>query len=87
MQKQRYYRTSKYVHSRVIRYPLRKVKNNRKKLSKQGLEKIAKIQNFSENELNQAKKLQRKSIDELKGIGRLRKIKNSENLTKIRKQR
>ena len=87
MQKQRYYRTSKYVHSRIIRYSLRKVKNNGKKLSKQGLEKIAKIQNFSENELNQAKKLQRKSIDELKGIARLRKIKNSENLTKIRKQR
>ena len=30
----------------------------------------------------QAKKLQRKSIDELKQIGRLRRIKNSEKLTK-----
>ena len=43
----------------------RKVKNNRKKLLKIGLEKIAKIQNISKNELNQAKKLQRKSVDEL----------------------
>ena len=60
----------------------RKVKNNRKKLLKIGLEKIAKIQNISKNELNQAKKLQRKSIDELKEIARLRRIKNVEKLTK-----
>ena len=60
----------------------RKVKNNRKKLLKIGLEKIAKIQNISKNELNQAKKLQRKSIDELKEIARLRSIKNIEKLTK-----
>ena len=60
----------------------RKVKNNRKKLLKIGLEKIAKIQNISKNELNQAKKLQRKSIDELKEIARLRRIKNTEKLTK-----
>ena len=33
-----------------------KVKNNRKKLLKIGLEKIAKIQNISKNELNQSKK-------------------------------
>ena len=43
----------------------RKIKNNRKKLLKIGLQKIAKIQNISKNELNQTKKLQRKSIDEL----------------------
>ena len=60
----------------------RKVRNNRKKLLKIGLEKIAKIQNISKNELNQAKKLQRKSIDELKEIARLRSIKNIEKLTK-----
>ena len=36
------------------------------RLSKIGLEKIAKIQNISENELNQTKKLQGKSIDELR---------------------
>ena len=35
----------------------RKVKNNRKKLLKIGLGKIAKIQNISKTELNQAKKL------------------------------
>ena len=35
----------------------RKVKNNSKKLSKIKLEKIAKIQNISENELRKAEKL------------------------------
>ena len=38
----------------------RKVKNNCRKLSKIGLEKIAKIQNISKNELNQAQKLEKK---------------------------
>ena len=60
----------------------RKVKSNRRKLLEIGLEKIAKIQNISKNELNQAKKLQRKSIDELKEIARLRRIKNRDKLTK-----
>ena len=60
----------------------RKVKSNCRKLLEIGLEKIAKIQNISKNELNQAKKLQRKSIDELKEIARLRRIKNREKLTK-----
>ena len=54
-----------------------KVKNNRKKLSKIGLGKIVKKMNQ-----NQVKKLQRKSVDELKRIARLRRIKNSEKLTK-----
>ena len=43
----------------------RKVKSNRRKLLKIKLEKIAKIQNISKNELNKAEKLQNKSIDEL----------------------
>ena len=60
----------------------RKVKNIHKKLSGMGPEKIAKIQNILKNELNQAKKLQIKSIDELKKIARLRAIKNSEKSTK-----
>ena len=60
----------------------RKVKNIHKKLSGMGLEKIAKIQNILKNELNLAKKLQIKSIDELKKIARLRTIKNSEKSTK-----
>ena len=60
----------------------RKVKNNSKKLSKIKLEKIAKIQNISKNELSMAEKLQNKSIDELRGITRLRRIKNYDNLTK-----
>ena len=51
------------------------------KLSEIGLGKIFKIENISKNELNQAKKLQRKSIDELKKIARLRRIKNREKLT------
>ena len=51
-----------------------KVKSNRKKLLKIKLEKIAKIENISENELNKAEKLQNKSIDELREIARLRRI-------------
>ena len=58
----------------------RKVKSNRRKLSKIGLEKIAEIQNIYKNELNKAKKLHKKSIDELKEIARLRRIKIIENL-------
>ena len=55
---------------------------NHRKLSKIGLEKIAKTQNISKNELNQAKKLPEKSIDELREIARLRRIKNRDKLTK-----
>ena len=44
--------------------------------------KIAKIQNISKNELSKAEKLQNKSIDELREIARLRRIKNYNNLTK-----
>ena len=40
------------------------------------------MQNISKDELNKAKKLQNKSKDELRGITRLRRIKNSDNLTK-----
>ena len=46
------------------------------------LEKIAKIQNISKNDLSRAEKLQNKSIDELRGIARLRRIKNRNNLVK-----
>ena len=60
----------------------RKAKSNRRKLVKIKLEKIAKIQNISKNELNKAEKLQNKSIDELRGIARLRRIKNRNNLTR-----
>ena len=60
----------------------RKVNSYRRKILKMVLEKIAKIQNISENELRKAEKLQNKSIDELRGIARLRRIKNYDNLTK-----
>ena len=60
----------------------RKVKSNQRKLLGIGLKNIAKIQNISKNELNKAKKLQNKSIDELKVIARLRRIKNIHKLTK-----
>ena len=60
----------------------RKLKNNYRKLLGIGLEKIAKIQNSSKNELKQAKKLLKNSMDELKEIATLRKIKNNEKLTK-----
>ena len=50
----------------------RKVNSNCRKILKMGLEKIAKIQNTSENELRKTEKLQSKSIDELRKIARLR---------------
>ena len=37
---------------------------------------------YSENGINHTKKQQRKSMDELKVIARLRRIKNSQKLTK-----
>ena len=59
--------STKELLNTLNRYDSRcKVKNNRRKLSKIGLEKIAKIQNISKTELNQAQKLKKKSIDELK---------------------
>ena len=51
-------------------------KRKGEKLLKIGLGRVAKIQNISENEVNQVEKLQRKSIDELKEIASLRRIKN-----------
>ena len=42
--------------------------------------KTAKGPNILENEVNDAEKLQKKSIDELKEIARLRRIKNSDKL-------
>ena len=54
----------------------RKAKSNRRKLLKIKLEKIAKIQNISKNELNEAEKCQKREI------ARLRRIKNSDKLTK-----
>ena len=57
-------------------------KRKGEKLSKIGLGKVAKVPNISENKVNQAEKLQRKSIDELKEIARLRRIKNRDKLTK-----
>ena len=57
-------------------------KRKGEKLLKIGLGKVAKIPNIWENEVNQAEKLQKKSIDELKEIARLRRIKNRDKLTK-----
>ena len=57
-------------------------KRKTSKLSKIGLGKVPKMPNISENEVNNAEKLQRKSIDELKEIARLRRIKNRAKLTK-----
>ena len=53
-----------------------KVESICRKLQRQGLEQIAKIQNIFINELNKDEKLQEKSIDELKVIARLRTLKN-----------
>ena len=60
----------------------RKVKSNRKKLLKIKLEKNARTQNISKNDLSKAEKLQNKSIDELRRIARLRRTKKYDNLTK-----
>ena len=57
-------------------------KRKGKKLLKKGLGKVAKIPNISENKVNNAEKLQRKSIDKLIEIARLRKIENRDKLTK-----
>ena len=54
----------------------RKVKSNHKKLLKIKLEKIAQMKNTSNIELNQAEELQNKSIDEFRGIARLRRKTN-----------
>ena len=71
--------STKQLLNTLNRYDSRR---NRGKLSEIRLGKIAKIQNISENELNYAKKLQGKSIDELREIARLRRIKSREKLTK-----
>ena len=74
--------STKKLLNALIRYDSRrKLKKNRKKLLKIKLEKIAKIQNISKNELSKAEKLQNKLIDQLRGTARLRRIKNN-NLTK-----
>ena len=57
-------------------------KRKGEKLSKTVLRKVTKIPNISENHVIQAEKLERKSIDELKEIARLRRIKNRDKLTK-----
>ena len=59
-----------------------KLKSIRIKLRRLGLEKIAKMQNISKNDFNKVKKLQEKSLDELKAIARLRRINNFKKLTK-----
>ena len=60
----------------------RKVYHIRRKLQRLGLKKIAKLQNIFKKDLNKIKKMQGKSIDELKAIARLRRINNLKNLTK-----
>ena len=59
-----------------------KVNINRRKIFQMGLEKIAKIQNISENELRKTENLQSKSIDKLREIARLRGFKKLDDLTK-----
>ena len=59
-----------------------KVYSIRRKLQRLTLEKIAKTQNISKNDFNKIKKIQEKSIDELKAIARLWRINNFEKLTK-----
>ena len=60
----------------------RKSTSIRIKLQRLGLEKIAKIQNISKNYFKKVKKLQEKSIDQLKATARLRRTNNFKKLTK-----
>ena len=60
----------------------RKVLINRKRLNKIKLENIGKKQNISKNELRKAKKLQNKSIDDLKKIAILLGITNYDKLSR-----
>ena len=57
-------------------------KCKKEKFLKIGLGTVAKIPIISENEVNNAEKLQRKSIVELKEIATLRRIKNRDKLKK-----
>ena len=75
--------TTQELVNTLNRYDSRcKVKSIPRKLTEIGLGKTAKIQNISKNELNQTENLQKKSIDELKEIARLRRIKNWNKLAK-----
>ena len=75
--------TQELLNNTLSRYDnKRKVKSNRRILPKIKLEKIAKTQNISKNELNKDENMQKNSIDELREIARLRRIKNREKLTK-----
>ena len=70
------------VLSAPSRYIMSKVKSIYKKLMKKEPKKPAKILNILEKEVNEAEMLQRKSIDELKEIARLKRIKNEHKLRK-----
>ena len=60
----------------------RKVNSNRRKIFKMGLEKIAKLQNISKDDLSRVEQLQNNSIKELHEIARLRGFKKLGDLTK-----
>ena len=66
------------------RYIGRKVKSIYRKLVRKVQKKPVKVPKILENEVNQDEKLKKKSIDELKEIARLKRIKNRDKLTKER---
>ena len=53
----------------------------KKRLLEKGLKKIAKMQNFSQNEFNQIVEIRSQLRDELEQIAKIRKIKNYEKMT------
>ena len=63
-------------------YIKRKVKSIYNKLVKKESKKTVKVPNILENEINNAEKLKKNSIDELKEIARLIRIKNRDKLKK-----
>ena len=61
---------------------LYELKRIRKNLSKNGLNKIVKIQNVSLNEFEQIKRMNNLSLNELKEIAKIRHIKNYKDMLK-----
>ena len=55
-------------------------KKERKRLSEKGLKKIAKMQNYSQNEFNQIALMRGVSRDELEEIAKITRIKNYEDM-------
>ena len=68
------------MNTNLLQNILAQVKKER--LFEKGLKKIAKIQNLSQNELNQIPEMRGQPRDELEQIAKIRRIKNYEGMSK-----